>query len=301
MIKGLAMAPDGETLNEETLPTNDDGTKVWLERAKSVVRALLSRCPGETYVGVAAPGLASPDGLCITSLPNRLPGLEQLNWQQWLELPGPVPVFNDAQAALLAEVWNGAAKGASNVILLTLGTGVGGAVMVDGRILRGHIGRAGHLGHVSLDPDGIRDIVNTPGSLEDAMGEHNVASRTKGQFPSTRELVRAFKQGSVEAAGFWLPAVRSLAAAIAGFINVLDPEMIVIGGGIADADDALFEPLARELDEFEWRPGSARVRVIKAALGPKAGAIGAAYGAMLARTGATSSLGHAPVSSQPNS
>src|SRR5205823_4128014 len=174
------------------------------------------------------------DGRSIAYMPDRLPGLEDLNWQQWLELDVPVPVFNDAQAALLGEVWIGAAKGAANVVLLTLGTGVGGAAMVDGRVLRGHLGRAGHLGHVSLNPDGPPDIVNTPGSLEDAIGEHTLAARSQGRFSSTRELVAAFREGSADAAELWLHSVRALAAAIAGFINVLDPEIIVIGGGIAD-------------------------------------------------------------------
>lgn len=298
MIKGLALAPEGEILSEETIPTGDDGTRGWLDRAKTVVRTLSSRYPGESYVGVAAPGLASRDGSCIVSLPNRLSGLENLRWQEWLELAAPVPVFNDAQAALLAEVWSGSAKGASNVILLTLGTGVGGAAMVDGHILRGHIGRAGHLGHVSLDPEAPLDIVNTPGSLEDAIGEHNVAERSNGRFNSTRELVREFQKGSVAAAEIWLASVKALGAALAGFINVLDPEVIVIGGGIADADEALFGPLQSALDRFEWRPGGARARLVKAALGRNAGAIGAAYGAMLARTGAPSAPGNLPLGSR---
>jgi glucokinase len=168
------------------------------------------------------------------------------------------------------------------VILLTLGTGGGGAAMVDGRVLRGHLGRAGHLGHVSLDPYGPLDIVGTPGSLEDAIGEHNVAKRAGGRFQSTRELVKAVEQGSSEAADIWLKSVRALAAALTGFINVLDPQLVVIGGGIADADHSLFDPLNKFLNQFEWRPGGARVRIVKAALGKHAGAIGAAYGALLA-------------------
>ncbi|HEX4644927.1 MAG TPA: ROK family protein, partial [Verrucomicrobiae bacterium] len=79
----------------------------------------------------------------------------------------------------------------------------------------------------------------------------------------------------------------ALAAAMAGLINVLDPELIVLGGGIADADDSLFKPLQAALDQFEWRPGGARVRLVKAALGPQAGAIGAAYGARLAAESST--------------
>jgi|ERR1041385_2020076 glucokinase len=282
MIKALVLTREGEILSEETTPTNDDGTTGWRDRAKAMVQKLLSGSSREISIGVAAPGLASPDSRCITSLPNRLPGLEFMNWQEWLEFSRPVPVFNDAQAALLAEVWKGAARGASNVVLLTLGTGVGGAAIVDGRILRGHLGRAGHLGHVSLDPGGPLDIVNTPGSLEDAVGEHNVVKRTNGQFKSTRELVRAFEQGSKSAANVWLDSVGKLAAAITGFINVLDPEVLVIGGGIADANDSLFTPLRAALDRFEWRPSGSPVRIVKAALGRHAGAIGAAYGALLA-------------------
>lgn len=282
MIKGLVVSGDGAILREETTPTKDDGTRGWLDRARDLVRSLSQQCATPARVGVAAPGLASPDNRCITSLPNRLPGIENLNWQQWLELLSPVPVWNDAQAALLAEVWKGAAKGASNVVLLTLGTGVGGAAMVDGHVLRGHIGRAGHLGHVSLDPNGALDICNAPGSIEDAIGEHNIAERTNGRFGSTRELVEAFRKGSSLASEIWLASVRALAAAMTGYINILDPEVVVIGGGIADADDALFTPLQKELDRFEWRPGGSRVRIVKAALGRHAGAIGAAYAAKLA-------------------
>jgi glucokinase len=280
-IKTLAFATDGKILAAENVPTADDGTKSWLGRACQTVHKVLARCPAGTRVGVAAPGLASPDGLSIASMPGRLSGLEGLNWQRCLGLDTAVPVFNDAHAALRGEIWIGAAKDVSNVMLLTLGTGVGGAAMVDGRILRGHLGRAGHLGHVSLNPEGAPDIANAPGSLEDAIGQHSLAARSAGRFVSTRELVEAFRQGSAEAAEVWLRSVRALGAAIAGFVNILDPELIVIGGGIADADESLFGPLRSVLDQFEWRPGGARVRLVKAILGPNAGAAGAAYGANL--------------------
>lgn len=281
-IKALAFTPDGETLAAESVLTSDDGTGQWRERARAAVQSVLARSPAPARVGVAAPGLPARDGRSIAFMPGRLPGLEGLDWQQWLELEAPVTVFNDARAALLGEVWLGAARGTANAVLLTLGTGVGGAAMVDGRVLCGHLGRAGHLGHISLDPDGVRDIANTPGSLEDAIGECTLVKRSGGQFTSTSELVAAYRQSSPQASEVWLRSVRALAAAIAGFVNVLDPEIIVIGGGIADAEDALFQPLQEALDQFEWRPGGARVRVVKAALGRNAGATGAAYGGKLA-------------------
>ena len=284
-IKAVAFSEDGRTLAEEGAPTGDDGSREWLNNARTVAHALLKRVPGSVRVGLAAPGLPAKDRDRMAFMPGRLPGLEGLKWQDWLGLDSRVPVFNDAQAALLGEVWLGAARQATNVVLLTLGTGVGGAAMVDGRILRGHIGRAGHLGHTSLDPNGVPDITGAPGSLEDAIGECSLPVRGAGRFASTRELVTAFRAGSDQAAEVWLRSVRALAAALTGFINVLDPEIIVLGGGIADANEALFAPLRDHLDKFEWRPGGARVRLAKAALGRNAGAAGAAYGAKLEAEG----------------
>ena len=253
-----------------------------MQRARDLFQQTRKLCPEDIVLGVAAPGLAAPDAGSIAWMPGRLPGLEGLNWREWLGLRPHVPVFNDAQAALLGESWLGAAKGAKNIVLLTLGTGVGGAAIVDGHLLRGHLGRAGHVGHVSLNPDGPLDIVNTPGSLEDAIGEYTLVQRSNGQFTTTRDLVETFRNGSKEAARIWLKSIHALAAVLSGLINVLDPEIVVLGGGIADADDALFLPLQAALDQFEWRPGGARVRILKAALGPNAGAFGAAYGAKLA-------------------
>ena len=117
------------------------------------------------------------------------------------------------------------------------------------------------------------------------MGECTLSARSAGRFTSTRDLVAAYRASHPDATAIWLRSVRALAAALAGLINSLDPELVVIGGGIADAGEALFQPLQAGLDEFEWRPGNAGVRVVKAALGRNAGAVGAAYGAKLAAEG----------------
>ena len=191
-----------------------------------------------------------------------------------------MPVLNDAQAALLGETWLGAARNSKNAFLLTLGTGVGGAAMVDGRLLRGHIGRAGHLGHISLNPAGSLDVANTPGSLESAIGDCTVETRSKSRFHSTKALLQAAQAGDAEAKRIWEKSLRLLAAGIAGLVNVLDPEVVVIGGGIVKSGEALFRPLARYLDKFEWRPGGQRVRIAAAELGDRAGAFGAAWNAL---------------------
>jgi glucokinase len=202
-----------------------------------------------------------------------------LVWSDYLGTTHPVPVLNDAQAALLGEVWLGAARGLDNVILLTLGTGVGGAAMVDGHLLRGHIGRAGHLGHICLDLDGAKDITNLPGSLEDLIGNWTVQQRSRGRFATTHELVAAYKSGDAFATKVWLRSIRALGCAIGSFVNVLDPEAVVIGGGIARSGRSLLGPLQRVLDEVEWRPGGARVKLLTAKLGEFAGAYGAARNA----------------------
>ena len=280
-IQALAVTPSGRVLAEVTTATGNNGKKKWItnvQLAKERICQKLKQSPA--WIGVAAPGLPAKDQRSIRCMPGRLPGLEGLVWRKFFKTAHPLPVLNDAQAALMGEVWRGAARGSRNAILLTLGTGVGGAALVDGRLLRGHIGRAGHLGHISLDPAGAPDIARTPGSLEDAIGECTVSARTQGRFVSTRALVAASNRNDRSARSVWLKSVEGLAAAIASLINVLDPEVVVIGGGIAKAGPALFRPLRQYLARFEWRPGGARVRVVPAKLGDRAGAFGAAWTAI---------------------
>ena len=279
-IKIVVISSEGHVLDYLTCDTADaEGS--WAETIKSQLESIRNkRGNSPCHIGLAAPGLAARDARSIAYMQGRLQGLQGFVWQDFLATP--VVVLNDAHAALLGEAWQGAAKGFRNVILLTLGTGVGGAVLVDGRLIKGQIGRAGHLGHVSVNSDGAPDIVNTPGSLEQMIGNYNLAERSGGRFTSTRKLVEAHLAGDNAATAVWLRSVFHLAAAIASFINAFDPEIVIVGGGIAQAGAALFEPLRKELDHFEWRPMGHQVQVIPAALGEKAGAIGAAYHAILA-------------------
>jgi len=198
------------------------------------------------------------------------------------EFQDPVPVLNDAHAALIGESWLGAARSLENVFMLTLGTGVGGAAIVEGKLLRGHIGRGGHLGHISLDPNGSPDVTGMPGSLEDKIGNCTIESRTQGRFKTTHDLVAAYAAGDPDARNIWLKSIQDLACGIGSLINVLDPSTVVIGGGIARSGRDLFEPLQRALDEVEWRPGGQKVKVIPAELGEFAGAYGAACSALQA-------------------
>lgn len=280
-VKAIAATPGGSLLARHH-ETFDPARPMHFAET---IRELLGRMRAErhaepAHVGLSAPGLAAADGRSIAFLPERLPGIEGLVWADYLGLDRPVPVLNDAHAALEGEVWLGGARGVRNVAMLTLGTGVGGAAMVDGRLLKGAIGRAGHLGHVCLDLDGPPDICNVPGSLEYLVGNATIRERSGGRFATTHELLQACALGEAGAQTVWLHSVRALAGALTSFINVLDPEVILIGGGIAQAGDALFRPLTEFLDPIEWRPGGHRVRVAPAQLGDLAGAFGSAANAL---------------------
>jgi glucokinase len=280
-IKTIAVTPHGETLSRDN--TDFDPTKhmEWAEKIRSLVdRIQRERGTLAAGIGLSAPGLAAADGRSIACMPERLQGLEGLDWTKFLGAAKTVPVLNDAHAALLGEAWVGAARGFKDVIMLTLGTGVGGAAIVDGRLLRGHIGRGGHLGHSSLDPDGPPDCAGAPGSIEVAIGNCTIQQRSRGRFQSTHELIAAHVKGDADATAIWLKSVKALAAAVCSFINILDPEAVIVGGGIARAGTVLFEPLEKFLDPMEWRPGGHRARILPAQLGEFAGAFGAASNAL---------------------
>lgn len=282
-VKAVAVADDGSVLRRATFPTADGVATPadWVAQARAAVETFRAACgSAPVATGVCAPGLAAADGRSIAHLPGKLAGIERIDWGNALGPGTSVPVLNDGHAALLGEAWIGAARGRRHVVMLTLGTGIGGAVLADGRLLRGAIGRAGHIGHLSLDPEGAPSITGMPGAIEVLAGDYTVPSRTGGRFHTTAELVAAHRAGDAEASRVWLKSIRGLGCAIGSCINLFDPEVVVIGGGIAQAGEALFAPLARELDRVEWRPGGHRVPLVPAALGEWAGGIGAAANAL---------------------
>lgn len=285
-IKAAAFSAEGALLHQRTAPTEDapgHSPPRFASHARALVQEL-ETAVGERVerIGISAPGLAAKDARSIAYMPGRMHGLEGFDWSAWLGRS--VPVLNDAHAALLGEAWQGAARGMQDVVMLTLGTGVGGAILADGKLLRGHIGRAGHLGHVCLDPLGAPTITGMPGGLEDWIGNHNIAARSEGRFATTHELVAAYEDGDAFAAKVWAKSVRALGCAIASLVNIVDPEAVVIGGGIARAGNSLFVPLQSVLDEVEWRPAGAKVRLLPATLGEWAGAYGAAFAALRRET-----------------
>ncbi len=280
-IKLIVVSPDGAVITKKIDQTADVGDASWADKIKKMISEA-EREQGKTAgaVGLAAPGLAARNFRSIISMPGRLEGLEHLDWTEFLGREKISTMLNDAHAALIGEHWLGAARNYDDAILLTLGTGVGGAILSNGKLMTGHIGRAGHLGHICLDKSGEPDNVNTPGSIESMIGEHSIPQRTRGLFPSSKKLVEAHLAGHKRATEIWLESVHALACAITSFVNILDPEAVIVGGGIAQADDALFKPLAKYMGEMEWRPDGHKVKILPAELNDWAGAFGAARFAM---------------------
>ncbi len=282
-LKAVAVTDEGAVLERWSKATEDGVAKPadWIACALEALEVFARRVGAPPRaVGVCAPGLAAADNRSIAHLPGKLAGLAGLDWTVALGRGEVAPVLNDGHAALLGEAWCGAARGRRHVVMLTLGTGIGGAVLCDGRLLQGALGRAGHVGHMSLDPKGPRSITGMPGAIEVLAGDCTVAARTRGRFASTAALVAAHRAGDAEATHVWEESIRALGCAIGSLINLFDPELVVIGGGIALAGDALFAPLRREVERVEWRPLGTGVPLVPAQLGEWAGALGAARRAL---------------------
>jgi glucokinase len=283
-IKGVLMDIDtGEIVRQLYHPTNGEkvgGDSHWKQAVKETVNDLHKQAntlPGGSTVmavGLSAPGLPNVGNTCIAFMPGRLDGLEDFYWGHFLNQP--VHVVNDAHAALMAESRFGVAKGHKNVVMLTLGTGVGGGILIDGKLYQGNYQKAGHLGHITVNTESDLSITGQPGSLENAMGNATIQKRSLGRFTSTYELLEAYKQGDYFAQWVWLTSVRHLAIGICALLNAFSPDLVVLGGGITQAEDDLLRPLAEFMNLHEWRPGGQSTLIKIAHFGDMAGAIGAA-------------------------
>lgn len=270
-LKAVRLDADGTVIGAAHRSTPTTRAEL-VQQVTSILRELGAQ-PDDT-LGIASPGLAGTDNRSIRWMSGRLDCVTGLNWSD--ALGRPAKVLNDAHAATLAEAAMGAAAGKRHVVMLTLGTGVGGGVIVDGKLLQGAIGRAGHLGHMCLDYRGDADIVGTPGSLEDLVAAHTLSAESNGRYEQMAELLEGYRAGDELAISLWDRRVRVLAAGLTSLINAFDPETVVLGGGIANAGAALFDELAEWMGAWEWRPLGEAVPIVPAVLGDRAGAIGAA-------------------------
>lgn len=275
-IKGVLIDGSGNIIEQLKQETNEQDDQHWKQAVSSMINILKSKSSQSIQaIGLSAPGLANEENTCISFMPGRLPGLENFNWSAFTG--ERIFVLNDAHAALMAEASFGSARGMQHALLLTLGTGVGGGILIHGQLYQGLSQMAGHLGHTTVDANNPNiDVTNMPGSIEDAIGNLSIAQRSLGKFNTTFELVEAYKRRESFASWLWLSSVRQLSISIASAINVLSPEAVIIGGGISLAGDDLIKPLQDFLDLYEWRPGGKKTQLKLAKFSDLAGAMGAA-------------------------
>lgn len=278
-IKAVLIDQEGNVLYHQYRHTEDNADMSWRLTVMDIVLDIKARFTEyEMVLGISAPGLPNENNTAIAYMPGRMQGLENFNWQSNLKLPASV--LNDAVAAMVAESRFGAARNKSNAVLVTLGTGVGGAILIDGKPYQGAFNKAGHIGHMVINDEGDCDVTGMPGSLEECIGECTIAKRTGGKFNSTRDMLDAMRNGDEYAKNTWLKSVRQLAIGLSSITNVLSPEIIVLGGGITEAGADLFDPLNENMARYEWRTGGKKAEIVKAVFGDLAGAAGAAFYAM---------------------
>lgn len=275
-IKIVLMDEDGKIHREAHEETNEPNDRHWKGLIKNIVGDFQKDAQGhEVPVGLAAPGLANPENTCISFMPGRLPGLENFNWTD--QVGSRVYVLNDAHAALMAEAGFGAANGIQHAIMLTLGTGVGGGILINGELYQGMNQMAGHFGHTTIESDThLMDVTNMPGSIESAIGNLTIRERSHQKYDTTWQLVADYEKGDPFATWLWLSSLRKLAISLASFINILSPQLIILGGGISKAGPSLMKPLQQFLDLYEWSPGGKKTKLTLAHFSDQAGAIGAA-------------------------
>ncbi|HET6175572.1 MAG TPA: ROK family protein [Candidatus Sulfotelmatobacter sp.] len=259
-IKAAIVNIRGELLESihGTSPRTDSAVRDFVHslvgRAKAPVRG----------IGVGCKGIIDSASTCVKSSPGDLCFLEGRLLSEVIDA-GDLPVCaeNDARVALIGEVLWGAARGRRNVVMLTLGTGVGGAVLVNGVILQGAHGAAGHLGHTTIDPRGGLCICGNYGCLETYFSSRAIesdywahihrAAPTKlsishtGEVPNPEAIFRAAAEGDECARYVVDRALEYLGSALVSFLHTFDPEIFILGGNIVAAGPHLIAPIQEQI------------------------------------------------------
>jgi glucokinase len=295
-IKAALMNRDGRALATRRVATGADRPPAAVIERIAALVAELRKETGDAVlgVGIGSPGGIYPETGIISQNPN-FPG--------WLDvdLCGPlakivdlpVAIDNDANLAALGEYVHGTGRGAASMVLLTLGTGIGGGIILDGRIWRGAWGMAGEIGHVIVEPEGhpcgcgswgcVEQYASGPAMVREARaalaaGQGSVLRELAGGDPlavTPKMVYEAACAGCETSRAVLHKAARYLGMAMASVLNILNAPLFVIGGGVSAAFDLLYEPLREEVRRRAYRIPGERVRIERALLGNDAGTIGA--------------------------
>jgi glucokinase len=240
---------------------------------------MLAQLPpnGVSAIGVAVPGLASSDGSVWA--PN-IPGWERMPLRGMLtaRFPLPIMVDSDRNAFVTGEAWRGAAKNCRDAIFVAVGTGIGAGIISGGRLVRGHAELAGCLGWMAVR-ERFRAQYKAVGCLEAHAAGPGIAQagrRAYGYAIETRDLARRARQGDPKAKELIAQAGRDLGRGLANLVSLLNPEIIVIGGGVAELGKMLLAPARESMKAWAQPLAAKQVRITRSRLGGRAGLLGAA-------------------------
>ena len=231
-------------------------------------------------VGLGLPGPIDIERGLVHFFPN-IPGWKEVNLRNILTRKLGLPIFldNDANLMCLAEYRLGAAKGSSTAVCITLGTGVGGGIILDGKLYRGPHFAAGEIGHIPINENGPRCNCGGIACLETYIGNNRILSLARKLFGSSitlEKLSSMARKKNKKAIVFWSDIGKHLGVALVGVVNLLNPDCIVIGGGIANAGEVLLKKVREVIKARAMKVQAEHVKVLRAKLGDKAGLIGAA-------------------------
>ena len=275
LMKAAVVDEDGQVLVNDFRPTPSQHTT---DGILDYAAELAARVPDAAAVGLAVPGVVDEGNGTVRFAANlgwRDVPLRDLAEQR---LGLTVALGHDVRAGGLAEGLFGAARGVGDFLFLPIGTGIAGAVFVDGQPYAGAGGQGGEIGHAPVLPNGELCACGLRGCLETYASAAAIVRRyaEQGGPPglSTPDIVSRAATGDLIARRVWLDAIAALGCALAGYTMLLDPALIVIGGGLADSGDALLGPLRTAVAErLVWRQSPV---LVGAALGSSAGTLGAA-------------------------
>lgn len=291
MLAGVVDS-EGVVVRRTVRPTNVAGEEDLLAELDRAVSELAN--DGAEAIGVGIPStIDQRAGRAVSSVNIPLDDVD-LGRRLTERFGLPAAIENDANAAALAEHRYGAGRGSMHMVMLTLGTGVGGGLILDGRLYRGAVGAAAELGHMTIDIDGppCQGLCPGRGHLEalasgratDLLARELAAARPDGDLGraaadgrevDARLVVDLAADGPGDARELLEKVGFNLGIGIANFVTIFNPEVVVLGGGFARAGDLLFEPARRVVAERTLPPARDVVRIVPALLGAEAGLIGA--------------------------
>jgi glucokinase len=293
------VAENGEVLGSDKIETlAKQGPEQAIQRVNLAAQSLLQKLnikPEELIgIGIASPGPLDISKGCVDGSPN-LPGWTGYSIEQGLSsfFNLPARIDNDANAAALGEYKFGAGKNKKNMVYITVSTGIGGGVIVDGRLMRGANGNAAELGHLTLNINGPACPCGANGCFEMYASGTAIARRTREAIEAgarsqilnlagsleeitTHHILAALQKEDELAKKIWNETTEYLGRGLAVVINTFNPELIVVGGGVTAAGDLLFTPVREKALRYAFPRLAAVCSIVPAGLGSNVGVVGAA-------------------------